>query len=73
MAEGKVMVTTPSRPMMMLDVVEATCDSSETLAVGELMESAPAVGVDVLGVAAPVGTAVNMRAAAPHPSTDTSP
>jgi hypothetical protein len=47
-----VTVTTPSEPEIELDVVLATCDPSETLVVGVLIESAPAVRANVMGVAA---------------------
>jgi hypothetical protein len=52
-----VTVTTPSEPLIVLDVVEANCDPSDTPAVGALIDRAPAVSVNVAGVAAPIGTA----------------
>lgn len=59
-----VTVTTPSEPLITLDVVEANCDPRETPAVGALIDSAPTLSVNVAGVAAPTGTAVRMVAAA---------
>jgi hypothetical protein len=41
---------------MVLEVVEANCDPRETPAVGALIDSAPAVSVNVAGVAAATGT-----------------
>ena len=48
----------------MLELFEATCDPSDTLPVGALIESAPAVSVKVAGVAAPAGNAVAAASAA---------
>jgi hypothetical protein len=49
---------TPSGPDMTLDVIEETCEPSETLAVGVLMDSVPATSSKVAGVAEPAGSAV---------------
>jgi hypothetical protein len=51
-----VTVTIPSEPEMVLALVEAVCEPRETLAIGALMDNAPAVSVKVAGVAAPTGT-----------------
>jgi hypothetical protein len=53
-----VTVTMPIWPLIMLEVVEATCDPRETAAVGALIDSAPAVSVKLTGVAAAAGRAV---------------
>jgi hypothetical protein len=57
-------VTAPSGPLIVLGLVDATCEPSETLAVGALIESAPAVNVNVVGVAAPTGAAAAMASTA---------
>jgi hypothetical protein len=57
-------VTTPSGPDMVLEVTEETCDPSETLAVGVLMESVPAINWKVAGVAEPAGRALTPARAA---------
>ena len=44
--------------MIVLALVDATCEPSETLPVGALMESAPAVRVKLAGVAAPAGRTI---------------
>ena len=44
----------------MLDVVEATCEPSETPVVGALIESVPEVSVKDAGVEAPAGTTMQM-------------
>jgi hypothetical protein len=52
---------------MLVELAEATCDPSDTLAVGALMDSAPAVSVKLTGVeavAAPAGALQRMQAAA---------
>jgi hypothetical protein len=51
-------VTTPSEPVIVLELLAATCDPSDTLPVGALIDSAPAVSSKVAGVAAPPGRAV---------------
>jgi hypothetical protein len=52
-------VTTPSGPLIVLEVVDATCDPSETVSpVGALIESPPAVRVKLVGVIAWAGSAV---------------
>ncbi len=48
----------------MLELVAATCDPSDTLAVGALIDKAPAVSVKVAGVAAPAGKATRAVVAA---------
>jgi hypothetical protein len=53
---SSVTVTVPSRPVNVCELGEATCDDpSGTPAVGALIESAPAVKVNVTGVAAAAG------------------
>jgi hypothetical protein len=49
---------------MVLDVTEETCDPSETLAVGVLMDRRPASRVKLVGVAEPAGSAVRPARAA---------
>jgi len=49
---------------MVLELVAATCDPSDTLAEGALIESAPAVKVNVAGVTAATGRAVTAAAVA---------
>jgi hypothetical protein len=56
-----VTVTTPSDPEIELDVVEATCDPSDTLADGVLIDNAPAVSAKVIGVAAEAGGVVSVK------------
>jgi hypothetical protein len=51
-----VTVTTPRAPEMVPALVEATCVPRETLATGALIDKAPAVRVNVAGVAASTGT-----------------
>ncbi len=46
------------RAAIVLELVEATCVPSDTLPVGALIDSAPAVSVKLAGVAAPAGRAV---------------
>jgi hypothetical protein len=48
-------VTAPSEPDITLEVVDATCEPSETPAVGALIESVPDVRVKDAGVEAPAG------------------
>jgi hypothetical protein len=43
---------------MVLELFEAPCVPSETLPVGDVIASAPAVRVNVAGVSAPAGRAV---------------
>jgi hypothetical protein len=64
-------VTTPSEPDIELAVVEATCEPNETLAVGALMDNAPAVRVKVVGVAAETASvgSIRRRRARPAPAT----
>jgi hypothetical protein len=50
-------VTTPSEPLIVLEVFETVCVPSETLAVGALIDSPPAVRLNVAGVVAPAGRA----------------
>ena len=57
-------VTRPSWPEIVLEVVEAVCEPSETLLVGALIDSAPAVSVKVVGVSAPAGRAIMAASAA---------
>jgi hypothetical protein len=57
-------VTTPSGPDIVLAEVEETCDPSETLAVGELIESVPAINWKVAGVAELAGKALRPARAA---------
>jgi hypothetical protein len=61
-------VTRPSGPVIVLAVVDAICDPSETLAVGALIESPPAVSVNEVGVSAPAGTASAEAAAQVTPT-----
>jgi hypothetical protein len=56
-------VTKPSEPDMVLEVVDATCEPSETPVVGALIESAPAVRVKEAGVDALAGTTMPMLSA----------
>jgi hypothetical protein len=51
-------VTMPSGPEIVLVLVEATCDPSETLPVGALIDNAPAVSVKVAAVVARAGAAL---------------
>jgi hypothetical protein len=51
-------VTTPREPVIVLALVEATCDPNDTAPVGALIESAPAVRVNVAVVPALTGIAV---------------
>ena len=44
--------------MIVLALVDATCEPSETLPVGALIESAPAVSVKLAGVTAPAGMTI---------------
>jgi hypothetical protein len=60
-----VTVTTPSEPVIVLGVVAATCDPRDTFAVGALMDSAPAVSVNVAGVVALAGRAVAPKSTTP--------
>ena len=53
-------VTTPSGPLIVLDVIKETCDPSDTLSVGVLIDNVPASSVKVAGVAAPAGITVVM-------------
>ena len=48
----------PSEPEIVLELVEATCDPSDTLPVGALIDSPPAVSVKATGVPAPADNAV---------------
>jgi hypothetical protein len=45
-------VTTPSEPLIVLEVFETDCDPSDTVPVGALIDRPPAVNVNVVGVAA---------------------
>jgi hypothetical protein len=51
-------LTTPSGPAMVLEAIEETCEPSDTLAVGVLIDSVPATSWKVAGVAEPAGSAV---------------
>jgi len=51
-------LTTPSGPAIVLEVIEETCDPSETLAVGVLIDKVPATRLKVAGVAEPAGRAL---------------
>ena len=57
-------VTTPSGPLIVLELVDATCDPSDTLAVGALIDNPPAVSEKVAGVIAPAGKAVTAASTA---------
>jgi hypothetical protein len=57
-------VTLPSRPEIVLELVEATCDPSDTLPVGALIDNAPAVSVKVAVVSAPAGSTATAASAA---------
>jgi hypothetical protein len=50
-------VTTPSEPEIVLEVFETVCVPSDTLAVGALIDSPPAVRLNVAGVVALAGRA----------------
>jgi hypothetical protein len=63
-----VTVTPPSRPLIVLELVEATCDPSETVPVGALIESPPAVSEKVAVVAAPAGRAAAAAKQATRPA-----
>jgi hypothetical protein len=52
------------RAAIVLEVIEETCDPSETLAVGVLIDSVPATSWKVAGVAEPAGSAVTPARAA---------
>ena len=51
-------LTTPSGPAIVLAVIDETCEPSETLAVGVLMDSVPATSWKLVGVAEPAGSAL---------------
>jgi hypothetical protein len=57
-------VTTPSKPLIVLERVDATCDPSDTLPVGALIESVPAVRVKLAVVVALAGGAAAVAVAA---------
>jgi hypothetical protein len=59
-----VTVTTPSGPLIVLALDETACDPRETLPVGALIESAPAVSVNEAGVSAAAGSAAMVASAA---------
>ena len=56
-------MTTPSGPLLCSNRLRP-CDPSDTLPVGALIESAPAINVKVAGVIAPAGSAVAPTSAA---------
>ena len=60
---SSVTVTVPSWPLMVLELTEAPCDPSDTLAVGALMDSAPGVSVKVVGLEASAAGAARAAAA----------
>ena len=67
-----VTVTVPIWPEIVLALVDDTCEPSDTLSVGVLIERAPAVSVNVIGVAADAdgadrSTADNAKAALAAP------
>jgi hypothetical protein len=59
-----VTVTRPSWPLIVLGLDETAWDPRETLLVGALIESVPAVSVNEVGVSAAAGSATTVASAA---------